>query len=327
MNTKSHKVAILSFDNAAFFELGCAIELFGLPRPEFANWYECEVVSFDKGPLAYTAGVQLLVKQVRNLDRYSMLVVPSWASEQRSIPPALAKAIVKFHQQGKRILSFCSGAFLLAELGLLKHCRATTHWRYAAKFKQRFPDSDYVEDVLYVYDGTIGCSAGSASAIDLGIEVIRQDYGYHCANQVARRLVMSAHRQGGQSQFVETPLLHASDHFSAALDWAIKHLASPLSVDGLARKADMSRRTFDRKFRSTFNLSPLTWLTQQRVQLAKHLLEDGKYGIDKVAEKAGFNNAMTLRHHFQRTVGVTPSRYREQFVSAKSRSPSALGSH
>ncbi len=308
-----HNVAILAHDHTALFELGCAVELFGLPRPEFADWYRCEVVAFAAGPFALTSGVQFSVKTVGNLDKYTVLVVPSWPTGQEQVPPTLAKAVRKFHSAGKRILSFCSGAFLLAELGILDGRKATTHWRYADKFKARCPDTSYVDDVLYVYDGQIGCSAGSAAAIDLGIEVIRQDHGYRIANQVARRLVMSAHRKGGQSQFVETPVPQKPNQFSQALDWAVKHLATPIDIDTFARKANMSRRTFDRKFRSTFNLTPHAWLVTQRINQARLLLEKDKVRIDKVAEGAGFDNAGTLRHHFRRVVGVTPTRYREQF--------------
>jgi len=285
MNNASHMkhVAILTYDHAAFFELGCAIELFALPRPEFSNWYTCDVISFSKGPFTMTAGVQLQVKMVSNLDDYTMLVIPSWPTETPELPEYVANEITAFYAAGKRIISFCTGAFLLAQLGLLKGRAATTHWRYADKFRTRFPEAQYQEDVLYVYDGTLGCSAGSAAAIDLGIEVIRDDYGYPVANRVARRLVMSAHRAGGQSQFVETPVLQIPGHFSQALDWALQNLDSVIDIDTIASKASMSRRTFDRKFRSTFNITPNAWLTWQRINRAKELLEQNRLGIDKIA--------------------------------------------
>jgi AraC family transcriptional regulator, transcriptional activator FtrA len=311
-------VAILIYDHAAFFELGCAIELFALPRPEFSAWYTCDVVSFSSGPFAMAAGVQLQVKTVSNLDNYTMLVIPSWPTETTEIPEQIATAIINFHDRGARIISFCSGAFLLAQLGLLKGRKATTHWRYAEKFKTRFPETRYVDDVLYVYDGTLGCSAGSAAAIDLGIEVIRDDYGYPIANQVARRLVMSAHRSGGQSQFVETPVLQIPNHFAQALDWALQNLTSVIDINSLASKANMSRRTFDRKFRSTFNLTPNAWLTWQRINRAKELLEQNHHGIDKIAGLSGFDNATTFRHHFRKVVGVSPTQYRVQFSAGSS---------
>ncbi len=307
------KVAILTYDHAALFELGCAVELFGLPRPEFANWYSCEVVAFAAGPFALAGGVQLSAKRVTGLDKYSLLVIPSWPTDELAVPAALAKAVKKFHAAGKRILSFCSGSFLLAQLGLLDGRRATTHWRYAEKFKKCFPEVHYADDVLYVFDGLLGCSAGSAAAIDLGIEVIRHDHGYQIANQVARRLVMSAQRKGGQSQFVETPVQQRPAQFTQALDWALKHLAQAIDIDRFAAKASMSRRTFDRKFRSTFNLSPLEWLVLQRVNSVKAQLEVNKDGIDSIAGQAGFDNAATLRHHFRKVVGITPSQYRAQF--------------
>ena len=311
-------VAILIFDNGAMFELGCAIELFAMPRPEFSEWYACDVVAFANSPVTMTAGVKVQVKTVSNLDSYTMLVIPSWPTEVKEVPEHVASAVNAVHAAGGRIISFCSGAFLLAQLGLLKGRKATTHWRYADKFKSRFPDTRYVEDVLYVYDGTLGCSAGSAAAIDLGIAIIRDDFGYAIANQVARRLVMSAHRAGGQSQFVETPVLQIPNHFAQALDWALQHLSSGMDINTIAGKANMSRRTFDRKFKSTFNLSPNAWLTWQRINRAKELLEQNRLGIEKIAELSGFDNATTLRHHFRRVVGVSPKQYRVQFAAASS---------
>ncbi len=311
-----HKVAILTYDGAALFELGCATELFGLPRPEFESWYECEVVTFAEGPLRTGAGLQLLGKQVQDLSAYSLLVIPSWPTAKAVVADDLGEAVRQFHREGKRILSFCSGAFLLAELGLLNGREASTHWRYAELFQSRFPLVSYVPDVLYIYDGTIGCSAGSSAAIDLGIEVIRGDFGYRVANTVARRMLLSAHRGGGQSQFVETPVPEKTSQFTQALNWALGHLNTRIEVDTLARQASMSRRTFDRKFRANFNITPKTWLTQQRLVLAKQLLEDSTHSIEKVAELSGFENATTMRHHFRKELSVSPSIHRRHFNAA-----------
>lgn len=307
------KVAILTFDQQALFELGCATELFALSRPDIENWYQTEIVSFESGLLSATGGIQIQSKPVNHLNVYDMLVIPSWSAKPRTIQPELKSAIVKMHYQGKRILTFCSGAFLLAELGLLRARKATTHWMYKDAFTARFPDCEYVEDVLYVYDGEIGCSAGSSAAIDLGIEVIRQDYGHEIANKVARRLVLAAHRSGGQSQYVDKPVPKGRNLFSETLDWAVENLDQKLDIDTLARQASMSRRTFDRKFRKTFNMSANAWLIEQRVALAKQLLEETVHNIERVAQYAGFDNAMTLRHHFRNLVNITPTRYREQF--------------
>lgn len=311
------KVAILAHSEGAFFETGCAIELFALPRPDYPHWYKTDLVSLCKERCRLTSGVGVLAKKISTLDRYDMLVIPSWPNKGKKAPAIVGDQIKKFHGRGKRIITFCSGAFLLAELGLLDGQDATTHWKYASLFKQRYPKTNYVEDVLYIYDGTIGCSAGSAAALDLGIEIIRQDYGHKIANQVARSLVLSSHRQGGQSQFVENPVLTTPGQFSNTLDWAVKNLHTEISVDALANKAHMSRRTFDRKFRATLNLTPTVWLVQQRLQLAKTLLENRNLSIENVALKSGFNNSTTMRHHFRKAVGISPTQFQLQFGTAQ----------
>jgi AraC family transcriptional activator FtrA len=224
-----HRVAILAYDGVALFELGCAVELFGLSRPEFKNWYECEVVSFGHGPFSTTAGVQLITKLIKNLSNYNLLVIPSWPTEGPAVPEHTAAEIRAFHRDKKRVISFCSGAFLLAELGFLNGKKATTHWKYAKKFKNKFPEIEYVDDVLYLYDGHIGCSAGSSAAIDLGLEVIRSDFGFKVSNMVARRLVLSSHRKGGQTQFAEAPIQEKPGQFAEALDWAVQNLCAQRS--------------------------------------------------------------------------------------------------
>lgn len=311
-----NRVAILTYDQSALFELGCAVELFGLPRPEFESWYECDVIAFESGPLRMTGGVQLQCEVVKNLNDYSMLVVPSWPADGTADNKILAQEVDRFYKSGKRVISFCSGAFLLGELGILDGREATTHWRYAELFKQCFPKVNYVDDVLYVFDGRVGCSAGSAAAIDLGIEIVRKDYGYQIANQVARRLVMAAHRSGGQSQFVETPVIEIPNQFAQSLDWALSNLAAPIDINTFAGQANMSRRTFDRKFRASFNVTPKEWLTTQRLNRAKTLLESEQCSVEKVAELSGFENAMTMRHHFRKSLGVSPKQYRDQFGSS-----------
>lgn len=308
------RIAILTHAHCSLFELGCAVELFALPRPEIAHWYACDVVNLEGAPFESTAGVTIAAKYVASLSNYDTLVIPSWPTQGDPVPEALANEVRAFAQAGKRLLSFCSGAFLLAELGLLDGRQATTHWRYAERFKARFAQVDYVDDVLYVWQDPIGCSAGSAAALDLGLAVIRHDFGYKVANQVARRLVMSAHRAGGQSQFVEAPMLAVPNQFAGALDWAQQHLTSPINVDQLAARANMSRRTFERKFRASFNLSPNEWLIQQKIERAKGLLEETTLPLERLAEQSGFDSVVTLRHHFRRLLGVSPKQYQQQFL-------------
>lgn len=308
-----HRVAILTYDQVSFFELGCAVELFGLPRPEFQSWYQCEVVAFSRKLLNATAGIKLMGKCVKTLDEFDMLVIPSWPMEAGCVPAPIADEITKFYAAEKRIISFCSGAFLLAELGLLDGKKATTHWRYAELFKRRFPKVRYSGAVLYVYDGRIGCSAGSSAAIDLGLEVIRRDFGYRVANKVARRLVLSAHRKGGQTQYAEAPVPEMASPFAKALDWAMQNRGDPIDMFTFAQKANMSRRTFDRKFRANLGLSPKAWLTHQRLNLARELLENQEHSVEEVAELSGFVTAATMRHHFRKEFGISPSSHREKF--------------
>ena len=308
-----NSLAILTYDNVSLFELGCATELFALPRPEFDQWYQTEIVTFQSKPLNTTGGITLNTKRVKSLRKYDTLIIPCWSPSETRIPQALKAEVLALHRRGGRIISFCSGAFFVAETGLLDGCDATTHWVYAEQFKKKYPQINYLDDVLYIYDGVIGSSAGSAAALDLGLQVIRQDYGHKICNQVARRMVMSPHRDGGQSQFVETPVTHRPDHFALTLDWAIKNLIKPIDVTSLAVKANMSRRTFDRKFRASLNMTPKEWLIQQRLHLAKSLLETSREPIEIIAQNSGFDNPLTLRHNFRKYLKLSPSQYRKQF--------------
>ena len=205
---------------------------------------------------------------------------------------------------------------MLAEAGLLDGREATTHWRYTNQFKARYPNITFVENVLYIYDGRIGCSAGSAAALDLGLEVVRRDFGHDKANQVARRLVIPPHRSGGQAQYVETPIMPRPNHFASTLDWAVKRLNCKIDIDDLADKANMSRRNFDRHFRASIGMSPKEWINRQRLQLAQTLLQNRNSSMENIAQQAGFNTAMNMRHHFRKTFGISPSEYQSQFVDS-----------
>ena len=308
-----NKVAILCKQNASLFELGCATEFFALARPEIPNWYQGEVISFEHQKVNTVVGVSMDIRLIRSLAEFDTLVIPSWYPEQ-TLDKEVIDRVQSFYHKGGRILSFCTGAFFVAECGLLTGREATTHWAYADTFKTRYPDVTFVEDVLYVYKDNIGCSAGSAAAIDFSLAVIRDDFGHTIANQVARRLVVSPHRDGGQAQFVETPILSHQVLFAKTLDWAKAHLDTQINVDSLAQQAAMSRRSFDRHFRASMGVSAKTWLTQQRLDLAKRLLEENKLNMEQVAIQSGFNNPMTLRHCFRQYLTISPSQYRRQFA-------------
>lgn len=306
------KVAILCKQNVSLFELGCATEFFALERPDIPNWYQGEAVSFSQNSIQAAANITMDIRQINALDEFDILVIPSWNHDQL-LSDEIKQAVRTFHQAGNKVLSFCSGAFFIAQTGLLNGRQATTHWAYADTFKDLYPDIEFVDDVLYVYGDNIGCSAGSAAAIDFSLEIVRQDFGHEIANQVARRLVISPHRNGGQAQFVETPMLETQSLFANTLDWATQHLDQEISVTQLAEKAAMSRRSFDRHFRASLGMSAKTWLTQQRLNLAKGLLESSALNMEQIAHQAGFNNPMTMRHCFHQHLTISPSQYRQQF--------------
>ncbi|MFS1704242.1 helix-turn-helix domain-containing protein [Alteromonas sp. AMM-1] len=311
------KVVIVVAEQVSLFELASAVELFALPRPEFKHWYSTDIVAFGKTALSGLCDSTFSCRQVTQLPECDLLVIPSFPVSITTIDSTLKHAVLQHYQKGGRIISFCSGSFLLAALGLLNGRIATTHWRYASTFKQRFPHVTYQEDILYHYDGIIGCSAGSAAGLDLGIEVIRQDFGYHVANTVARRLVLPAHRNGGQSQFVEKPLPQTKSSVSQALDWAVKHLSPELTIDDIANKASMTRRTFDRHFKKHYHMTPLEWLQARKLEVAKSLLETTQLGLDHIAERAGFDNAITLRYNFRKYLSISPSEYKATFGALK----------
>ncbi|NCP64265.1 MAG: helix-turn-helix domain-containing protein [Paraglaciecola sp.] len=310
-------VAILVHQQISLFELACATELFALPRPEYQDWYAADVVSFCKQPVGVSGGLQITMTQIASLLDYHTLIIPGWTTAVKTNDSPelimLKQEVIRFAEAGKRIISLCSGAFLLAELGLLHAKKATTHWRYAQQFKQAYPGVDLCDDVLFTQAENLFCSAGSAAALDLGLAIIRQDFGYTVANQVAQRLVISPHRHGGQAQFVDMPMLKQHSRFASTIDWAVSQLSTGLNVEQLAKHAHMSRRSFDRYFRAALGCSPALWLNQQRIQLAKKLLTDETLSIEQVAEQVGYDNANTLRANFIRHIGVAPRHYQSHF--------------
>ncbi len=308
-----YHMAILVTQNVPVFELGCALEVFSLPKQTIQPWYKCDVISFDGAHLQSSSGISIDVLEVSELLHYDMLLIPGWDTTSKKIRLNLAEQIVAFHGLNKRIITFCSGAFLPAQLGLLNNRKATTHWHYAELFKQRFPYVEYVDNVLYTQNDNLLCSAGSAAALDLSIEIVRQDFGHEVANMIARRLVVSPHRAGGQAQFVETPVIEKHHKFAKTLDWAIEQLNTILKVDDLANHANMSRRSFDRHFKASIGMPPKEWLNQQRINLAKSLLEHEKLTMDDLASRVGFDNTVTLRFNFHKFVGISPSEYQQQF--------------
>ena len=314
-----HSVAVLVFEPVAVFETAVACEVFGLDRRDMGvPRYRFVVCTPEPGPLRTKDGgfAMLVDRGLGALRRADTIICPAWYSLDSEPPQSVLNALTTAHRRGARIVSFCSGAFVLAAAGLLDHRRAATHWMHAPALAERFPAIEVDPSVLYIDDGSgIFTSAGTAAAVDLCLHLVRLDHGAAVANVVARRMVMPPHREGGQAQYVEAPLAAAadSDPLRPTLDWAIAHLHEDLTVDRLARKARMSPRTFARRFRATTGTTPLQWLLNQRVITAQRLLEASDLAIEQVSDRCGFGSAATLRVHFGRVVGTTPHAYRRQF--------------
>jgi transcriptional regulator GlxA family with amidase domain len=244
------------------------------------------------------------------------VVVPAWKNvEDDRPPPELIDALQRAHRRGARIMSVCSGAFALGHAGLLDGRRATTHWMYAERLATMFPSVEVDPRVLYVDEGDILTSAGTAAGIDLMLHVVRLDHGADVANTVARRMVVPPHRDGGQAQFVELPVAPSADEdpLAGVLGWMLEHLDEPLPVEELAQQAAMSPRTFARRFRAVTGTTPHQWLLSQRILLAQRLLETTDDPVEWVAQRCGFGSAGALRAHFQRATSTSPLAYRRTF--------------
>jgi AraC family transcriptional activator FtrA len=309
-------VVALVYDGLCAFEFSCATEVFALPRPELGpGWYRFETCAMKGRRIAGQYGLSIEVAGgMSRLAAAGTIIIPGWRGVGVPVPARIINALRSAHSRGARLLSICSGSFVLAATGLLDGKRATTHWRYADELQRRHPNIQVDPNVLYVDEGQILTSAGSAAGLDLCLHLVRRDYGPAVANQVARRLVIPPHRDGGQAQFLERPVdRRERGSLSALLDKMARRVSEPLRIAQLARLAAMSERTFMRRFRAATGLTPADWITRMRVDRARELLEDTELSIDHIAARTGLGAATTLRHHFRRKVGVSPLEYRRQF--------------
>jgi transcriptional regulator GlxA family with amidase domain len=316
-----HRVVVLALDGVLPFELGIPQRILGGARDaEGRSLYEVVTCSVrPPGPVLAEADFSVLVANgPETLATADTVVVPAChalgpAQERGELTPELALALAHV-RAGTRLVSICTGSYVLAAAGWLDDRPATTHWSSADHFQSLFPRVRVDPDVLFVDDGDVLTSAGVAAGIDLCLHLVRRDHGAAVANDVARRTVVPPHRDGGQAQYIERPV--PEPQFStttAARSWALSHLHRPLTLRELAAREAMSVRTFTRRFREEVGMSPGRWLTQQRVQRARHLLESTDLGIDHVARECGFGTAQSMRQHLQAAVGVTPSAYRRAF--------------
>ncbi len=314
-----HHVAVLVRHGMLVMELGIVHRLFGQARSAAGEpLYEVVTCTLEPGLVRTDADVAFPVDRGPEvLAEADTVIVPASLVEYepmaRVLTPPLKAALDRIPPDA-RIASICTGAFVLAAAGLLDGRRATTHWRSAEELQDRFPEVDVDPCVLYTDDGDVLTSAGVAAGIDLVLHMIRRDHGAAVANEVARGTVVSPHREGGQAQFVRRPVPEPrTSSTKAARAWALENLHRPLTLRELAAREAMSTRTFTRRFREEVGISALQWLTQQRIERARQLLEETDLPVDRVATEAGFGTAASLRQHFQAALGVSPSAYRSTF--------------
>lgn len=319
-NRAMHRVAVLAADGVIPFELSVPSRIFLAAQGAGGEpLYDVVTCTVDGRPVATAADYSIAVEHDASvLAGADTVVVPAaeWyagLTGPDSLPAGLAAALAGI-RPGTRIVSICIGTYVLAAAGLLDGRPATTHWRHAERFAAAFPKVRLDADVLFVDDGDVLTSAGAAAGVDLCLHLVRRDHGSRIANQVARACVVPPWRDGGQAQYVEHPVPEPSSVGTAPTRaWAMERLGTPLRLDDLADHAGMSRRTFTRHFRQEVGLSPGQWLTQQRIALARHLLESTDLPVDRIADRAGFGTAASFRQHLQAAVGVSPHAYRRTF--------------
>jgi AraC family transcriptional activator FtrA len=316
MPTGARTVAAVIGEGALTFDLAVPCEVFGLDRSDLGvDWYRFLLVSADPSPITTSTGFRLdTPHRLDALAGAGTVVVPGWCDPEVRPSAALVAALTAAHRAGARIVSLCTGAFVLADAGLLDGRRATTHWMYAERLRARCA-ARVDPAALYVQDGNVFTSAGTAAGIDLCLHLVRLDYGAEIANAVARRLVMPPFREGGQAQYIDRPLpLDPADRaFGDLLRWAVDHLSEGVTVDDLARRAAMSTRTLGRRFQGTVGQSPSEWLLGERVRLAQRILETTGVPLEVVAARAGFGSAATMRSVFARRLRTSPRAYRRTF--------------
>lgn len=313
---RNRRVAAVAYDRISLFEFGIVVEVFARRRPELnVDWYDFRVCALERGPLRATGGLTIQPHGgLRGLKEAGTIVIPGWRDLDERPPDVLLNALRAAYARGTRLVTICSGVFVLAAAGLLDGRRATTHWRFAETLQRRYPEVRVEPDVLFVDEGQILTSAGSAAGLDLALHIVRADYGAEIANQVARRLVVPPQREGGQAQYIPAPVRNdTANGLARLLEWAQRRLHEPLDVERLADRAAMSSRTFARRFREETGTTPHQWVTHQRLIAAQRRLETTKESIDEVAEAVGLRTAATLRLHFRDMLGTTPTAYRRRF--------------
>jgi AraC family transcriptional regulator, transcriptional activator FtrA len=310
-----HLVAAVVDQGALTFDLAIACEVFGFDRSDIVDpWYEFALVGAGERRVRTQTG--FVIEATHGLDKLyasDTIVVPGWSDPSDEPSDELKEALAGAHERGARVVSLCTGAFVLAAVGLLDGRRATTHWLYADYLQRRYPRVHVDPNVLYVADGDVMTSAGTAAGIDLCLHLVALDHGVDVAAAVARRLVMPLYRSGGQAQFVDAPIARDAGGLNALLDWGRANLDAGIGVGELATHAAMSTRTLTRRFRSGVGMAPGEWLQQERIRLAQRLLEQTDDPVEVVARRAGYDSAVTMRAQFAARLRTSPRAYRQTF--------------
>ncbi|RNF86018.1 GlxA family transcriptional regulator [Montanilutibacter psychrotolerans] len=310
------RIAVVAFDQISPFHLSVPCMVFGDRIGNGPPAFDLSVCALERGRLRTSAGFTIETRRgLSGLRDASIVIVPSWRDVDERPPEVLLKALRAANARGARIVGLCLGTYVLAEAGLLDDRPATTHWAWSAHFATRYPRVRLQTDVLYVDDGDLVTSAGTAAGIDCCLHVLRQRHGADVAARVARAMVVAPHRQGGQSQYIEQPLPDSpqDDRMAGVLAWSMQHLDKPQSLDALAERALMSRRTFTRRFRQVTGTTVGQWLVNQRLAQAQRLLETTDQPLEAVAAATGFGTAISLRQHFAAGLRTSPSAYRRAF--------------
>ncbi|MFC4052846.1 GlxA family transcriptional regulator [Actinomadura syzygii] len=311
-----HRLAVAVTDGVPIFELAIPCEVFGYERPGLTDsWYDFRLCA----PAGTRTAAGFAPRADAGLDALAAadtVVIPACANLLDDQPPDLVEAVRAAHRSGARMVSLCTGAFVLAAAGILDGRPATTHWMHAGQLAARYPKVQVDPSVLYIDDGDVLTSAGTAAGLDLCLHIVRADHGAAVASALAKRLVMPAHRPGGQAQYIEAATaVQNTDDLGPLLDWARERLHEPLTIAALARRAGMTPRTLIRRFRAATGTTPMAWLRGIRVDYARELLETTALPVDRIAERSGLGSPANLRHHFTRAVGVPPTAYRRAFAA------------
>jgi AraC family transcriptional activator FtrA len=309
-------IVSVAYQGLSLFETGIVAEVFGLSRREAARpLYRFRVAQAEPGELRAAGGLRVRADGgLRLLRDAAMIVIPGWRNHLEPPPRPLVHALRDAHERGARVMSICTGAFVLAATGLLNDKRATTHWLFADTFRKMFPDVRLDPNVLYVDEGSVLTSAGSAAGVDACLHVVRQDYGTATANFIGRTMVSSPHRSGGQAQYISQPVPRCETRgLAKVMQWASEHISQPITVPQLAKRAATSERTLLRRFLAEVGMTPKVWLIQERIRRAQYLLESSDLSLDQVSSNCGFGSAEAFRASFRQIAQVTPSAYRRAF--------------